>query len=369
MIQLFKPVYPKETADAVCTILNSGWTGLGPQTQEFEVEFANYVRAKYAVAFNSGTAALKAALNFLPPSSKLYYVITSPLTFISAVHVIDQEYFTPLFADIEPATGNIDPNSIESLCKEHKDHIAAVIVTHYGGQPVDLDAIHYLSGKYGFRVIEDAAHACGARYQGNLIGGTSEFCCFSFQSVKNLAIGDGGMVTTDNEEARDHMRKWRWCGIDKSTADRTGSSYSWDYNVPFVGEKAHMNDIMAAIGLVQLAHLEEGNMYRRLLVSLYYNELHGIEGITLLPTLFDRLSSCHLMPILVDKRDLLMERLKEKGIQTGVHYRPAYYYPMYKQDSLPNVEEFFRKELSLPLHLELTPEDVNYICKEIKEAI
>lgn len=367
-IGLFKPQIREEAIAAVGEVLRSGWIGLGPKTSEFETKFAGYVGAPYCIGLNSCTSALHLALKILnlPPGKE---VITTPVTFVSTNHTILYENLQPVFADIEPLTGNLDADSVEERITPDT---GAIIAMHYGGYPCDLDAYYALSKKYGIPVIEDCAHACGAEYKGKKIGGIGDIHAFSFHAVKNLPMGDGGALTVSSEEHDQRLRRLRWMGIDKDTFVRSEAvnkkAYHWDYNVCEVGYKYHMTDIEAAIGLVQLDYLEQDNARRREIAETYTSELSGVAGVRLFEYEPDRKSSRHLCCVLVDNRDDLVDKLRENGVGVGVHYRRNDIYPMYEKQELPNAEQFTSQVMSLPLHLGLTDEEVGYVCGLIREG-
>ena len=248
MIPLFRTHIYQESIDNVNAVLRSGWLGLGPKTEEFEKAFCGYIGCKYAIALNSCTAALQLAVELadLPKSSR---VLTTPLTFVATNHVLLQYGLDPIFVDIDPLTGNMSLESIRRLLRlygrgEHNTtRPRAIMAVHYGGHPIPIDFLYEIGKEFRLTIIEDAAHACGASYLGKKIGADSKFCCFSFHAVKNLAVGDGGMLCTNDEEIANKARKLRWFGIDKNSADRSNGGYSWQYGVETLGYKLHMNDI------------------------------------------------------------------------------------------------------------------------------
>lgn len=367
-ISLFRPQISEEAIDAVGEVLRSGWIGLGPKTAEFEQKFASYVGAPYCVALNSCTSALHLALKVLDiaPGKE---VITTPVTFVSTNHAILYESLKPVFADIEPLTGNMDVKSVEQRITPNT---GAIIAMHYGGYPCDLDAFYALGRKHGIPVIEDCAHACGAEYKGKKIGGFGDIHAFSFHAVKNLPMGDGGALTFSSEEYDSRLRRLRWMGIDKDTFVRSEAgkknTYSWDYGVCEVGYKYHMNDINAAIGLAQLECLDSDNDRRGQIADIYTSELSGTPGLELFQYEPDRKSSRHLCCVLADNRDDLADKLSENEIGVGVHYRRNDIYPMYEEQHLPNAERFTSRVMSLPLHLGLTDEEVAHVCGLIREG-
>ncbi len=367
-IQLFRPLICEEAIDAAGEVLRSGWIGLGPKTLEFEKRFADFVGAPFCVGLNSCTAALHLALRILDicPGRE---VITTPLTFVSTNHAILYEHLKPVFADINPGTGNLDPKSIREKITENT---GAIIIMHFAGYPADMHEINTISKEYKIPVIEDCAHACGASYRGQRIGSSANLHAFSFQAVKNLPMGDGGAITLHSKEQMERLRRLRWLGIDKSTFDRVDignpSNYEWNYQVRETGFKYHMNDIAAVIGLHQLPLVESQNARRRQLAALYDRRLAHIPGITLPQYENDRVSSRHIYFILAENRNALADKLKQADIGVGVHYRRNDHYPMYERTILEKTDYFCEHTLSLPMHMMLSKEDVETICKVIEKG-
>jgi len=370
-IQLFKPNISEEAIKAVNKVLRSGWIGLGPKTAEFEEKFAKYVEAKHAVALNSCTAALHLALIVSGVKSN-DEVLTTPLTFISTNHAILYQKATPVFADIDAKTYCIDPESIKKMITKKTK---AIIAMHYGGHSCNLDRIYKIAKKYKLKVIEDAAHACGSSYKGKKIGSFG-LTCFSFHAVKNLPTGDGGMITTNNREIYGELRRLRWLGINKSTYTRTTTdkkkpgAYAWQYDVPEVGYKYHMNDINAAIGIEQLKLLDKQNAYRRKLAAIYNKELNHPDIISLPYVSPNVITSQHLYVIQVKRRNDLVAKLKASGIAPGVHYTPNNTYSMYRKcrADVKNVMKIAKNIISLPMHTLLTKKDIYKVIKIINKG-
>ncbi len=367
-IKLFRPRIREEAIEAVAAVLRSGWIGLGPKTADFESAFAKHVGAPYCVGMNSCTSALHLALRMLdlPPGSE---VITTPVTFVSTNHAILYENLKPVFADVQRTTGNLDPTSVESHLTAKT---GAIMAMHYGGYPCDLDEFYAIGRKHNVAIIEDCAHACGAKYNGQRIGSHDGVQAFSFHAVKNLPMGDGGALTVRTRDQYDRLRRLRWLGIDKDTYQRsedvTRNTYDWDYDVLEVGFKYHMNDVEAAIGLEQLKYLDADNARRAQIASVYRTQLAAVPGVKLLDYAHDRQSSFHLCCILAERRNALVDKLRENGVGVGVHYRRNDAYPMYDSQELPNTEYFTSRVISLPLHLDLTDEEIAYVCCLIKEG-
>ena len=362
-IPLFRPVVSEEAIQAVAEVLRSGWIGLGPVTAEFEGAFASYVDAPHCVALSSGTAVLHLALRLLDlqPGDE---VVTTALTFVSANHAILYEGATPVFADIQERTGNLDPGSIVGRFTERT---RAVLLLHYAGYPCDLDEIYAAADAAGVAVIEDCAHATGASYRGRRIGSHGGLHAFSFHAVKNLTCGEGGALTLTSAEHRERARRLRWLGIDRDTFGRLSETgYRWEYAVEEVGFKYHMSDVAAAIGLAQLRLLDEENGRRDAIAEAYSQRLTGTPGLQLLERADDRTCSNHLFCVLVDDQAGVVERLAAAGIGCSVHYKRNDGYAMFQDADLPLTESFSRRVVSLPMHLALNDDDVEYVCDVLR---
>lgn len=364
MIQVFRPAMGDEEVEAVEEVIRSGWIGLGPKTEEFEEQFANRVGTNHAVGMNSATAALHLALKLLDvgPGDE---VIVPTMTFVSTAHVAAYLGATPVFADVEWGTMNL---SLEDVEEKIGPETAAIIPVHYGGRPVDMDALSDLAGD--IPIIEDCAHAAGSTFRGEPVGSIGDMGCFSFHAVKNLAMGDGGALVLDDDERAARAERLRWLGIGESTWGRTepGKSYRQQYSVPEIGYKYHMNDVAASLGLVQLSKLEEMNARRQEIVNAYFDGLSDIERIELPPRNdHDYQSVWHIFHLKAERRDELVAHLEDNDIATGIHYTPIHKYECYgEQPSLPVAEELGRYIVTIPLHPRLTDEDVQRVIQEIR---
>lgn len=369
-IQVFKPTHGEEEVEAVAEVIRSGWWGQGPKTAEFEAKFAEMVGAPHAVSVNSATAALHLSLMLL--DVKDAEVISTSMTFVSTNHAILYNGGIPVFADIDPETLCIDPDDIE---RKITPRTKAIMVVHFGGHAADLDRIHAIAAKHGLTVIEDAAHAAGAKHHERFIGSIAPLTCFSFHPVKNLATGDGGMITLSNPEWDKRLRKLRWVGMSRDTWSRSdsddASKYSWYYNIEELGYKYHMNDIMAAIALVQLKRLPQTNARRREICELYDAGLAGLDWLQLPITRDYAYSSRHNYVVRMAGRDGLMDYLREKGIATGMHYIPNHLYDMYKpyvqaDAPLTVTEREWVRMITLPVYPDLTDSQVAFIIETIR---
>jgi len=241
------------------------------------------------------------------------------------------------------------------------------MAVHYGGRPVDMRSLRKIAGT--IPIIEDAAHACGSTYNGKRLGSLGDIGCFSFHAVKNLATGDGGALTINNKGIMERAKRLRWLGIDKGTWDRTDlkQSYWWEYHVDEIGLKCHMNDITAAIALVQLAKLNKMNARRSEIAHRYTRAFKGHNMITVPPSIPKECqSSWHIYCIRAKRRDELSIYLQEKEIATGVHYKPIHTYKCYGNiPVLPKAESVFKEILSLPMYPGLSNDDVDRVIGTI----
>ena len=384
VIQLFRPKYEVEDClNSIRKVLESGWTGLGPQSSELEKQWNAYTGSKNAHFVSSATAALHLAVRLLDlPKGSV--IATTPLTFISTNAAIVYEGHKPCFCDVG-ADLSLSFASVKKAIEEKG--AKAVMWVHYGGNVSKdfYDLIEYIHNEGKDRkiqVIEDCAHAAGAFYWDHTRVGSryDTISCFSFHSVKNMPIFDGGMICVPTPEMDVRVRKLSWLGIDKSTYSRTisGSNevYKWSYDVPELGWKYNGNDIAASIGLVQLKYLDRDNAYRKALYDKYLWYL-GLEKASSVPTTrgytwmeHNEGSSHHLMVARVDKRDGLMASMKANGFAPGVHYLPNYKFPAmwdYDHTLCENVESLSQHIISLPNHLEMTFGDVEEICNIVSE--
>ncbi len=366
-IPVFRPCFDEEEVDAVREVLMSGWVGPGQKVEELEKRFAEYVGTEFALSMNSCSSALFTALKVIGVEGR--EVVTTAQTLVSTNHAILQNGGTPVFADIEGTTLNISP---ESIAHRVNDKTAAIMVVHHGGHPCDMDPIMGIANEKGIPVIEDAAHAAGARYKGRMAGALGTIGCFSFHALKNMSTGDGGMLTTDDESVAERVRNVRWMGITRSTYDRfrkNGRARAWEYDVDEVGYKFHMNDLNAAIGIVQLGKLESTNAARREVAVQYRSAFEDVEWIEMLGEKDYAQSANHAFVVLAEDRDRLIEHLAEKGIDGGVHYRPNHLYSVYEpyRRDLPVTESLWTKMVTLPMYPSMSNDEVLQVIEAVRE--
>ncbi|MCX5656022.1 MAG: DegT/DnrJ/EryC1/StrS family aminotransferase, partial [Planctomycetota bacterium] len=294
-------------------------------------------------------------------------VISTPLTFVSTNHAILYVGARPVFADVEAETANIDPRSVRRrITKKSR----AIVCVHYGGRPCKMDEIEAIAKEHNLILIEDSAHGCGGEHRGRKLGTIGQLGCFSFHAVKNLATGEGGAIVTNDDAVATRLRKLRWLGITKDTWSRESKTqYSWYYEVEEVGFKYHMNDIPAAIGLVQLARLGEMNARRTYWAGRYDEALSALAWIQRPIVEPNTKPDWHNYVVQTDYRDDLNVYLAERGIATGVHYIPNNHYVMYKKcrGKTPVSGRIWKRLLTLTLYPDLTEEDFGRIITAIRE--
>lgn len=364
----------EEEIEAVTKVLKSKWLSMGPVTQQFEKEFAEYLGVKHAFAVSNGTAALHIAHWVLGIRAEDEVIVPS-LTFVATSNSILYCGAKPVFADITSLDDfNISPRDIlNKITPKTK----AITVVHYGGYPCDMNAIMEIAHDHGLRVIEDAAHATGAEYKGRKCGTIGDVGCFSFFANKNLVTGEGGMIVTNDDILAEKIRIMRSHGMTTLTWDRH-KGHANSYDVVGIGFNYRINEMASALGLVQLKKLEENNGKRKTIVELYRKQLKTISEIS---TPFDDCkdkSAHHIFPILLSEevpRNKFIERLKEKGIQTSIHYPPIHLFSYYKEmfgfknDFLLKTEFVGKQEVTLPLHPLMKLEDITLIFNEINRFL
>ena len=364
----------EEEIEAVVKVLKSKWLSLGPVTQRFEEEFANYLGVKHAFGVSNGTSALHIALKVLGIKGGDEVIVPS-LTFVATANSVLYCGAKPVFADITSLDNfNISPDDIlEKITKRTK----AIAIVHYGGYPCDMNAIMEIAKDHNLKVIEDAAHAPGAEYKGRKCGTIGHVGCFSFFANKNLVTGEGGMIVTNDDSLAEKIRIMRSHGMTTLTWDRH-KGHAHSYDVVDIGFNYRLNEVASALGLVQLKKLNENNGRRKKIVEGYRKRLEDISGISVPFKDRKEKSSYHIFPILLSEefsKKEFMDRLKEKGIQTSVHYPPIHLFTYYrktfefKEGMLPKTEYVGEHEVTLPLYPMMSEEDIEYIVNCISGVL
>lgn len=373
-IPFHKPYISEDEISEVVDTLRTGWITMGPKTIRFEEEFARYLSLSHAVAVNSGTAALHLALKAvdLKPRDE---VIIPTMTFTATGEVVCYMGGTPVMVDVDPETHNLTWPAIEKAITRKT---RAIIPVHFAGQPCDMDEIIQVARKHHLVVIEDAAHALPAWYKGRRIGCIGDITCFSFYSTKPLATGEGGMATTQNEEWAQRMRVLRLHGISKDGWKRYSKGGSWYYEVLEPGFKYNTTDVQAGLGLAQLRKVD-WLWQRRIEIARRYTEAFTpVEAVVTPRVQEDRQSAWHLYVIklrlegLTSDRAAFIERLREKGVETSVHFIPLHRHPFYKNafkvvpEDYPCAEWVYERSISLPIFPGMSDQEVQYVIDQVR---
>ena len=373
-IQLFVPTFEvEECLQEIRECLEKGWTGLGYKTVEFEEKWKEYTGLENAHFLNSAKVGLNIEIKILKSEnnwSDSDEIISTPFTFVSSNHAIAYENMKVVFADVDQYLC-LDPEDIK---RKITDKTRAVLYVGLGGNTGQLEEVIKICKEYGLKLILDAAHMTGTRYKSEIAGKDADVIVYSFQAVKNLPTADSGMICFKEKKYDEICRKWTWLGINKDTYARSNDkgAYKWKYDVEYLGFKYHGNSIMAAIGLTQLKYVDRDNAYRRQLASWYDQAFKGYEDkIKLIPVPQDCESSRHLYIIEVDKRDELLLALNESEIYPGVHYRDNTEYDMYSygKGTCPNAHRLSERIISLPMHMRLTKNDVDFVASKVIEYV
>jgi perosamine synthetase len=351
--------------DAVGEVLTSTLLSEGKLVAKFEAEIQSSLGIKNLVALNSGTSALHLAL-VLAGIGEGDEVILPAQTFIASGLAIKYVGATPVFADIQYQTGNIDPNSVrDKITTKTK----AIMVVHWAGYPCDMTEIGAIAAEYGIPVIEDAAHALGAVYKDFPIGAISELTCFSFQAIKHLTTGDGGGLAIANEAMISVAKKLRWFGIDRASSPMSELGERI-YNADQVGFKFHMNDYAAALGLSNLTGFKERLAKVRNLADQYRNGLDGVSGVNLFSNAPDRQSACWLFGIHIERRNDFVRKMKSANIPVSVVHQRIDRNSVFGElrTDLQVQEKFDATQIHLPIHMGVNEEDIELIIHEIKKG-
>lgn len=376
-IPFARTLIPPEAEAAVSRVLSSGWITTGPEVTAFEREFAALVGADHAVAVSSCTAALELALRALglPRGAR---VATSTMTFCGAVHAIVHAGLSPVLVDIDPWTLMPSPETV-ARAVARVDGVEAMVVLHFAGFPAQVGELAAAAGLPLDRVVEDAAHAVGTWVGERPVGALSAATCFSFYATKNLPIGEGGMLTTDDPQVAEQVRRSRQHGMSRDAWRRYLPGGGWRYTIEAPGLKANMTDLQAAIGRAQLLHLPAWQRRRDELASRYDRGLLGLPGLRTPPWPADGRHAWHLYVLQVDPafglgRDEVIAGLAERGIDCSVHFIPLHHQPYFVGllgDGLAGqfqaADAAFERIVSLPLHPGLTNDEVDRVCETLAE--
>ncbi|AFQ46140.1 UDP-4-amino-4,6-dideoxy-N-acetyl-beta-L-altrosamine transaminase [Desulfosporosinus meridiei] len=371
------PLIEEDDIAEVVDSLKSNWITKGPKTNEFEKQFAEYVGAKFAIAVNSCTAGLHLALVAAGLGAG-DEVITTPMTFAASANVILHTGATPVFADIDPVTMNID---VDQVRQKITPRTKAIIPVHMAGHPCEMDEIMELARENNLFVLEDAAHAVYTKYKGRLIGTIGDATAFSFYATKNLATGEGGMVTTNNEALADKIRIMSSHGMSRNAWNRYSAAGSWYYEILHPGFKYNMTDIQAALGITQLAKLERMQGIRQEIAERYNEEFSQMPELEIPPEKEYARHAWHLYILKLNLEKLTIDRaefieeLKQEQIGTSVHFIPVPMHPYYRdtfgyqKGDFPQAEKTFERIISLPLYPKMSRQDAEDVVDAVKRIV
>jgi dTDP-4-amino-4,6-dideoxygalactose transaminase len=363
--------------DEVVDTLRSGWLTTGQKTKRFEREFAACVEAPYAVAVNSATAAMHLALDAigLQPGDE---VIVPVYTFTATAEVVEYFRARPVFADVDPLTCNLDPEQLERLITPRT---RAVIVVHMAGLPAEMDTILAIAKAHNIVVIEDAAHAFPAKYRGQMVGSIGDLTAFSFYATKTLSTGEGGMLTTVNQQYAERAAMMSLHGISRDAWKRYSAEGTWYYEVQQAGYKYNMTDLAASLGLHQLARREWLLARRRSIARRYTEAFSQLSQVETPPESAHCEHAWHLYILRLHLerldigRDAFIQKLTRANIGTSVHFIPLHLHPFYrntyhlKADDFPVALRAYRRAISLPIYPGMTDEDVEDVIAAVEDIV
>ena len=354
-----------EAIERVVQVLRSGFLNEGAVVKEFEADLVDYLGAPHVVTTNSATSALHLALIHLGigPGDE---VIIPPQTFVATGLVVLHAGATPVFADIDPETGNIDPASVR---RKITARTKAVIPVHWGGEPCDMDTLNAIATEAGIAVIEDAAHAFGAVYKGRMVGTLSRLTCFSFQAIKGMTTGDGGAIAVQSEEDAILLTRRRWFGIDKTRTPVTDIGER-SVAIDILGYKYHMNNIAAALGVGNLPDHPARLSRRRAIGATYLHELAQVAGLRHIRRRADSEGGFWLFPILVERREDFGRAMKSRDVPITVVDRRIDKHPILGglREDLEGAARFDAEQIHIPIHEDLSDEDVAKVVESVKSG-
>lgn len=371
------PCIGEAEINEVVATLKSGWVGTGPRVAKFEKQFGSYIQSPYSVAVNSCTAALHLSLLALKldPGSE---VITSPMTFCATINAIIHAGLTPVLADIDPVTMNIDPSEIE---RKITRKTRVILPIHFGGRPCDMDAIMSIAQKHSLYVIEDCAHSIESEYKGKKTGTFGQFGCFSFYVTKNIITGEGGMICCRDPEMASCVKILALHGMSADAWKRFSDEGYKHYFVVDSGFKYNMMDLQAAIGIHQLNKIDEFYQRRKVIWETYLNALDGFPIELPAPCEPHNRHALHLFTIMIDEnqcgisRDTFLSEMTYNNIGVGVHYLSIPEHPFYQSrfgwhpHDFPKASRIGRQTVSLPLSPRLTDSDIQDVIDSVRISL
>lgn len=376
MIPYGKQSISEEDIQAVVEVLRSDYLTTGPAVEKFEQDLCGFLGVKHAVAISNGTAALHAAC-FAAGIGPGDEVITTPITFAASANAVLYCGGTPVFADIDPVTWNISPESIRGKVTSRTK---AIIPVHYTGLPCDMDAIMAIAKEYNLMVIEDGAHVLGAEKKGSVLGCTGDMMTLSFHPVKHITTGEGGAIVTDDDVLAAELRRFRTHGIVRGERMSARHDEPWFYEQQALGFNYRITDFQCALGSRQLVSLPGFLARRREIADRYYKAFSSMEEIQLPARVEGVDSAWHIyvirlnLEMLTATRKEIFNRLKELGLGVNVHYIPVYYHPYYQQlgyqkGICPIAEDFYERIITLPLYPSLSDLEIETVIRVFRSVL
>ena len=372
-IRLFKPSLGEEELNAVKEAFDREWIGLGPNVNKLEEEWEKHLGCAEAIGLNSATAALHLSLALFGfPAGKK--VLVPSMTFSATASAALYNQLIPVFVDSDPETLGI---SLEDLDRKYDKDCVAVMPVHYAGHPVAMEKLVPWARERNLKIIEDCAHTTGSNYKGTPLGLWGDIGCFSFEEKKLMTTGDGGMICSNDPELLKDVRAMRWVGIDKDNwktaqkyTDANRDAMHWYYELNVLGYKYNMNDLAASIGLVQLKRLPEMNRKRSEIITQYMEGIEEIPNVEPLVPYEPDQYVYQMFGVRVENKTEMILHLKSKGIATGCHYTPLSVQPLFAEwgHNCPYIEKEIDRCITLPLHVDLSHSDIEYITNHIQEA-
>ena len=366
-IAVFEPYLGDDTLNAVTRAFEERWLGMGMSTKEFEERLADFLEleGRRIVATNTGTSALHLALLSAGAGPGVEVIVPS-FNFVADHQAITATGATPVFCDIEEETLGLDPRRVRELIREQT---RILLPLHFAGIPCQIDELYDIADEHELRVVEDATHAFGSRSADRRIGSFGDLACFSFDPVKVITSIDGGAVVLPDSEDLAAVQQRRLLGIDRDTIERYANRRAWDYDVVRPGFRYHLTNVLARIGLSQLARVDEFISNRQMYCRLYQSLLADLDGVDRLQADYGNVSPfIYCVRVSGDRRTGLIDHLAAHGIATGIHFMPAHTYSLYQaapRGELPVTERVSSEIVTLPLHSFMTNSDIEFICEAI----
>lgn len=367
-VRLSKCSVSQDEKDAVSRVLDNAYLGMGKEVQAFEQELKAYLQTENEViCVNTGTAALHLAIECLdlPKGSE---VLVPSITYVASFQAISASGLVPVACDVNPETFFID---LADAKKRITEKTKAIMPVHYGSFSAPMNLVYEFAKQYRLRVIEDGAQTFGCTRGQKKVGAEGDIICISFDGIKNITCGEGGCVITGDKVLAQRIKDARLLGVEKDTEKRYSGQRSWVFDVHHQGYRYHMSDIMASIGRAQLKKIDAFSAKRKALTQIYLQELKNVKAIKFLQFDYENIvPHIFVIRVLNGQRDQLIDQLSERGIATGIHYFPNHKLTKFKPNyELPQADLAGEQMLTLPLHVDLTEEDVRYVCENLKALL